>query len=65
MDPTSGGFPRDASADQPGETGEDDDRPPAKVPRLHEAGSSGADPESPCTAHCAHIQATPMKPTPM
>eukprot|EP00959_Pyramimonas_sp_CCMP1952_P336356 7043189-Pyramimonas_sp.AAC.1 len=46
MDPTSGGLPRDASAHQPGETGEDDDRPPARAPRLREAGSSGADPES-------------------
>ena len=51
MDPTWGGFPRDASVDQPGETGEDDDMPPAKVPRVHEAGSAGADQESPFAFH--------------
>ena len=53
LNPALGGFPAEAPSDLPGQKADDDDEPPAKVRRAHEAGRAGVDLASPTAARAA------------
>ena len=62
--PASGGFPSEALADQLEDRGGDRGGPPAKVRRVRETASAGADPESPSALRATPMKATPVESTP-
>ena len=62
--PASGGFPSEALSDQPQDRGGDRGGPPAKVRRVRETASAGADPEPLSAQNATPMKATPVESTP-